>query len=294
MKLTLQQLKVFSAIASKGNLGAAADALFITKGAVSQNLQQLESQLATQLFDRVHPRLQLNSEGRRLQPMVDEVLARVDDIQLQFSGQNQPVSELRLGASQTIGNYLLPKLLAHHAPQQLAHTQVVIANSQQLCDKVSHFELDMALIEGQNTHQQLQATPWRKDHMCVVAAAQHPLAAVKKLSLNALNQQPWILRELASGSREQFELHLRPNLPDIQSVLELGSLEAVMLAVEQGLGLTFISQLAAETRLASGKLVALKLDQQFERQLFMVWHKNKYLGGNLQRFIDNLREQTAQ
>ncbi|MGL5036653.1 MAG: LysR family transcriptional regulator, partial [Aeromonas sp.] len=112
MKLTLQQLKVFATIARYGNLGLAANELFLSKGAVSQSLQELERQLATPLFDRIHPRLQLNNEGRLLQPVAEELLTRMQDIENLFRPDAEPSGQLRLGASQTIGNYLLPTLLA--------------------------------------------------------------------------------------------------------------------------------------------------------------------------------------
>ncbi len=82
------------------------------QGAVSQSLQELERQLSTPLFDRIHPRLQLNNEGRLLQPAAEELLTRMQDIENLFSPDAEPSGQLRLGASQTIGNYLLPTLLA--------------------------------------------------------------------------------------------------------------------------------------------------------------------------------------
>lgn len=112
MKLTFQQLKTFAAIARYGNLGMAANELCLSKGAISQSLQELERQLATPLFDRVHPRLQLNAEGKLLQPVAEELMARLADIETMFSPDSAPVGQLRLGATQTIGNYLLPLLLA--------------------------------------------------------------------------------------------------------------------------------------------------------------------------------------
>ena len=116
MKLTLQQLKVFATIARHGNLGGTASELCLSKGAVSQSLQELERQLATPLFDRVHPRLQLNNEGRLLQPAAEELLTRMQEIEQLFSPDAEPSGQLRLGASQTIGNYLLPSLLAGRPP----------------------------------------------------------------------------------------------------------------------------------------------------------------------------------
>lgn len=159
MKLTLQQLKVFATIARYGNLGLAANELCLSKGAVSQSLQELERQLATPLFDRIHPRLQLNNEGRLLQPAAEELLTRMQDIETLFSPDAEPSGQLRLGASQTIGNYLLPALLATSKQELGQPPRVTITNTHQLCHLLANFELDLALIEGRTTTRIWSANP---------------------------------------------------------------------------------------------------------------------------------------
>ena len=291
MKLTLQQLKVFAAIARHGNLGAAADELFLSKGAVSQSLQELERQLATPLFDRVHPRLQLNSEGLLLQPAAEELLTRMQEIEQLFSPDAEPSGQLRLGASQTIGNYLLPGLLASSAPTLGLPPRVTIANTHLLCHALAHFELDLALIEGENHHPDLLSEPWLEDEMLIIAPPDHPLAGQPGLPLERLGEETWVLREPQSGSREQFEQQIQPHLARGQIGLELNTLEAVMLAVEHGLGLSFVSRLAVSDRLQSGRLVALSPDRRFPRQLSLIWHKQKYHSATLRRFLAFCREQ---
>jgi DNA-binding transcriptional LysR family regulator len=291
MKLTLQQLKTFAAIARYGNLGMAANELCLSKGAVSQSLQELERQLATPLFDRVHPRLQLNAEGKLLQPVVEELLARVLDIETMFASDSEPVGQLRLGATQTIGNYLLPILLARS--EQATTPRISIANTHILSHALAHFELDLALIEGKNHHPDLIADPWLQDEMCIVAATSHPLATKAELAITTLNGETWVLREPMSGNREQFEQLIQPQLSNSRIGLELNTLEAVMLAVEQGLGITFISKLAVKDRLSSGRLICLPIQQRFPRQLYLAWHKQKYHSAALRRFIQFCRDQAG-
>ncbi|MFM5401087.1 LysR substrate-binding domain-containing protein [Aeromonas veronii] len=291
MKLTLQQLKVFATIARYGNLGLAANELCLSKGAVSQSLQELERQLSTPLFDRIHPRLQLNNEGRLLQPAAEELLTRMQDIENLFSPDAEPSGQLRLGASQTIGNYLLPTLLASSKQELGLPPKVTINNTHLLCHALANFELDMALIEGENHHPDLLAEPWLQDEMLVVAPPDHPLANKKELSLSRLGDETWVLREAQSGSREQFIQQIQPELPRWQPGLELNTLEAVMLAVEKGLGISFISRLAASDRLADGRLIALPLSRRFPRQLSLIWHKQKYHSTSLRHFIHFCRAQ---
>ena len=291
MKLTLQQLKVFATIARHGNLGLAAGELCLSKGAVSQSLQELERQLATPLFDRVHPRLQLNNEGRLLQPAAEELLTRMQEIEQLFRPDAEPSGQLRLGASQTIGNYLLPSLLADSAHELGLPPRVTIANTHLLCHALANFELDLALIEGENHPPDLVTEPWLEDEMLIIAPPDHPLAAHAALSPERLDGETWVLREPQSGSREQFEQQLQPRLPHWRAGLELNTLEAVMLAVEHGLGLSFVSRLAVADRLQSGRLVALSLSQSFPRRLSLIWHKQKYHSAALRRFLAFCRSQ---
>lgn len=287
--ISLKKLQVFSSIAKNGNLTAAAAELYLSKAAVSQALAELEAHLRVPLFDRVHPRLKLNEQGRLLQPLADEILARVQDIELLFSEQT-PQGQLRVGASQTIGNYLLSSLLSALPPGQL---QVSIDNSYSLCQQLRQFELDLALIEGENLYPELETVPWRRDEMILVAGSSHPLKQQAIVNYAQLNGQNWVLREAQSGSREQFNRYIAPNLQQLGAITELNSLEAVMGAVEAGLGLTLISALAAADRVAQGRLIPIPLPQPLTRQLKLVWHKQKYHSILARQFIAACQQNVA-
>ncbi|SIQ22084.1 DNA-binding transcriptional regulator, LysR family [Aeromonas sp. RU39B] len=292
MNITLKQLKVFSAVARHGNLGDAAQALFLSRGALSQALQELERQLATPLFDRIHPRLLLNSEGRLLQPLAEELLSRLDDIEGLFAEHGMERGRLRLGASQTIGNYLLPTLLARFGmPGE--RLEVTISNSHQLCDRLARFELDLALIEGECHLSELVSEPWLSDEMVVVAHPDHQLCGLPDLRVAALAGERWVLREPQSGSREQFDQRIRPQLGRIGPILELNTLESVMSAVECALGLGLVSEWAARERLAQKRLVRLDLATTLERRLLLVWHRQKYLSAPMRHFLTFCRDQVS-
>lgn len=280
--ISLKQLQVFTSIARHGNLGLAAEELFLSKGALSQALAELERRLGNPLFDRVHPRLQLNAQGRQLQPLAEEVLSRVTDMEHLFDDNAEPSGTLRLGASQTIGNYLLPKLLAQQPGLQ---AKVSITNTHNLCEMLARFELDMALIEGENYHPALVTQDWLSDEMLIVTHPDHPLTRQRTLSLAQLEHYDWVLREPRSGNREQFDRELLPRLGTLGRMLELNTLESVMQAVEQGLGLAFVSRRAAQDRLATGRLVVVDVNIQLSRTLRLAWHKQKYHSALQRSFV---------
>ncbi|MGO1246856.1 MAG: LysR substrate-binding domain-containing protein [Oceanisphaera sp.] len=280
--ISLKQLQAFASIAHHGNLGVAAEELFLSKGAVSQALAELERQLGHPVFDRVHPRLKLNEQGRQLQPLAEEVLSRITDIEHLFDEQGAPSGSLRLGASQTIGNYLLPKLLARQPELQ---AKVQITNTHNLCAMLLRFELDIALIEGENFHPDLVTQHWLTDEMLIIAHPTHPLAGQQALSLPQLQQHNWVVREPLSGNREQFERDIAPHIGDLGQLLELNTLESVIQAVEQGLGLALVSKRAVSDRLTYHRLVSLNVNAHLSRTLKLVWHKQKYHSALLRRFI---------
>ena len=288
--ISLKQLQIFASIARHGNLGEAADEICLSKGAISQSLGELERRLGTPVFDRIHPRLKLNDQGRALQPLAEDLLGRADDIMHMFDQGGETLGPVRVGASQTIGNYLLPRLLAHNPGLDV---RLHITNTRALCDMLSHFELDLALIEGQNHDPSLETQPWLEDEMLIAAAPDHPLASRPRVDIEMLDGQNWLVREPNSGSREQFDLDLAPLLGQMGTMRIINAPEAIMLGVEEGLGLTMISRLAAQDRLASGRLAQIKLMRKFTRQLSLVWHKQKYHSAPMRSFIHLCKSEAA-
>ena len=286
--ITLRQLAVFRAVAQHENLGKAAATLFITKGAVSQSLQELERLLDIQLFDRVHPRLYLNHEGQRLLPLADEILQRANDIELTFSDKRHD-HFLSVGCSKTIGNYLLPELLHHFEQAGDWLPDIHIANSRRLCDLIETFQLDVALLEGEERYSGLVFEPWLLDEMVVVGHKEHPLAGRSAHALPALRKERWIVREPASGSRDYFMHNLAPLIGMPEPVLTMSSPEAIMGAVSQGIGVTFTSRRIVEGSLYNEQLKVIPLKKRFPRTFSICYHKKKYHSVSMRHFLEFCR-----
>lgn len=284
MNITFKQLQVFLAVARRENLGQAAGDLFLTKGAVSQSLAELERQLGTQLFDRSHPHIRLNHEGERLLPLADELLHRGRDIGLMFSGEGGS-RFLRVGASKTIGTYILPQLLAGFEQRSLWLPEAGIANSKTLCDLVASFVMDVALLEGEAHHPDLLFEDWLADEMVVVAKKGHPLADGVRRHPGVLRGERWILREADSGTREYFEYNLGPLIAPYDIALTLNSPEAILGMVAQGLGVTFISRLIVELPSFGERFALIKLNRAFSRTFYVCYHAGKYHSASMDQFL---------
>ncbi|CAM3898594.1 LysR family transcriptional regulator [Shewanella aquimarina] len=285
--ISLKQLKVFSTLTQHKTLTAAADSLYLSKAAVSMALAELEKQLGHHLFDRVNNRLILNQEGHKLQPLADELLNRASDIEHLFSDVQALCGQLRIGASDTLGNQVAPYLLSDFRRHTGHERQsLFISNSAEICDKLVDYELDIALIEGKIQHPELDTTPFSADEMCVICPPNHPLPANVEIPLRELEASPWILREPGSGSREFFLRLIAPRLQQWHEAFQLNNTEALINSVSAGLGLACLSRLSAEPAIRDGRVKVLKLPLNMSRRFWLLVHKEKYLSPLLRSFID--------
>jgi len=292
MNISLKQLKVFVGITQHTTLSAASERLYLSKAALSMALSELEKQLGHPLFDRVNHRLILNQEGQKLLPLADELLHRANDINTLFSSHAKASGTLKIGASDTIGNHVLPSILSGFRQQQQHYSQqVFISNSELICQKLRDFELDIALIEGHAQQSDLVSTVFSQDTMCIIAPPSHPLAAKPQLSFNNLASSQWVLREAGSGSRSFFLQNLATHIDNWSQSFELNTTEALINSIAEGLGLGCLSSLAAQYALNDGRVTQLNLNHSMQRQFWLVMHKDKYKNPLLTQFIDFCHKQ---
>jgi len=285
--ISLKQLKVFTTITQHKTLTSAAEVLFLSKAAVSMALSELEKQIGHALFDRVNNRLVLNQEGQKLLPLADELLNRSNAITQLFDEGQTLSGELRIGASDTIGNQVAPYLLSQFRQQYQHQSQsLFISNSALICQKLVDYELDIALIEGKTLHPQLISTQFSQDEMCVVCSPSHPLATQDKVTLRDFEQSEWMLREAGSGSREFFLRAIAPRIEHWHEAFELNTTEAIINCVSAGIGFGCLSRLAAETAINDGRITALDVPLDMKRRFWLLVHKEKYQSPLLKRFID--------
>lgn len=291
-----RQLEVFAAIASGGSVRAAAAQLHLTQPAASMALAELERHLDTPLFAREKGRLRINERGRELLPLVQEVLDRLQEIQRRAAGQPRQLSgELRIGASNTVGNYRVGELLGGFVR---AHPQVAVnlrvSNTSNIVDAVRAHELDVGCVEGAVAHADMQTWHWRNDALVVCTAPEHGLAQRSRLVAQDFADAHWILREQGSATRTQSE-RLLAGLPPGQIVLELGQIEAIKQAVSAGLGIACLPAVAVAEAVESGRLRVLNTPfLTLERKLSIVLARDKYRGALVQAFLATLDANAAQ
>lgn len=284
LRITLRQLEVFAATARAGSTRAAAGQVARSQSAASAALGDLEETLGIHLFDRVGRRLILNESGRALLPMVISLVEQAGALEsLLLSDRAVP---LRLASSYTIGEYVLPSLIASWKQQNHASkVQLNIANTHNVLEAVASFDADLGFIEGTGSHPDLQVRRWRNDELVVFAAAHHPLGR-QRATAKRLTEASWILRERGSGTREAADRWLQAHLDHYDVGMELGSNEAVKRCVACGLGLGCLSSLAVEGALGEGWLVEVRSPfPAMRRSLSIVLHRGKPMTSVAEDFL---------
>ncbi|MBJ8674441.1 DNA-binding transcriptional regulator YeiE [Citrobacter sp. BNK-39] len=283
MHITLRQLEVFAEVLKSGSTTQASVMLALSQSAVSAALTDLEGQLGVQLFDRVGKRLVVNEHGRLLYPRALALLEQTTEIEQLFREDN---GAIRVYASSTIGNYILPAMIARYRqdfpdlPLELS-----VGNSQDVINAVLDFRVDIGLIEGPCHSTEIISEPWLEDELVVFAAPSSPLTK-GPVTLEQLASSPWILRERGSGTRELVDYLLLSHLPRFQMAMELGNSEAIKHAVRHGLGISCLSRRVIAEQLQAGTLSEVPVPlPRLVRTLWRVHHRQKHISNAITRFL---------
>jgi DNA-binding transcriptional LysR family regulator len=294
LRLTLRQLQIFVAVADHGSTSDASLAIALSQSATSSAVNELERVLSLRLFDRGGKRLLLNDNGRALLPRALALLDGAASIEQMSHDGSAQAQSLRIGASTTVGNYVLPKLLARFVASQNPsganawQSKVTIENTGAICDAVAAFELDVGLIEGPCHQASLSVIPWLQDEMVIVAASDSHIALAsrgERVQLRTLRELVWLVRETGSGTREATDQALLQHLRSYRRSIELGSSEAIKHAVAEGLGVACLSYWAVKDWIDSGRLVRIATTlPKLLRECHVVLHQQKTAA--LQEFLD--------
>ena len=300
LRLTLRQLQIFVAVAHSGSTTAASAVIALSQSATSSAVNELERLLSLRLFDRAGKRLLLNDNGRALLPRALALLDGAAGIEGMSRDGSAQAQSLRIGASTTIGNYVLPKLLARfiaaqqHGGADAWRSKVTIENTAAICDAVAAFELDIGLIEGPCHQASLAVAPWLQDELVVVASPTSALArsseAGERIPLRTLREAVWLVREPGSGTREATDQGLLPHLLSYRRSIELGSSEAIKHAAAEGLGVACLSSWVVDELIETGRLARISTTlPRLLRQCHLVVHRQKQPTLALQAFVEQAR-----
>ena len=278
--MTLEQLRVFVAVAERQHVTRAADALNLAQSAVSAAIGALEGRHGAKLFSRVGRGIELTAAGRLFLGEAKAVLARAESAELvlaELAGLKR--GTLSLQASQTIASYWLPRrLVDYRRAHPLIDVRMAIGNTAQVADAVRDGLAELGFVEGEIEEPSLASVEIASDQLIVVVGPQHPWVARARIEARDILETEWVLRERGSGTRSVFESALRTfgiPIEDLQITLELPSNEAVRAAVEAGMGATAISASVAVGSLEAELLHRVGFDLP-ARRFKAIFHKQRH------------------
>ena len=307
-KITLKQLAIFVSVYETGSTSQASEALYLSQSAVSSALTQLESRLQMPLFERVGRHLEPHAYAQQLYAQAQAIIGQVQSLEQYHEHQ---AGQIRIGASTTIGNYVLPEVIAALSQQVPdADIDVRIANTQEIVAEVEQLHVDIALVEATphpSNVKVLAQQVWRTDTLVVFAKrnsrwldvfpeeeqsldkAKGNEQASYHLSPNQLASLPFIVREAGSGTRQIIDEKLLQHLPGVKVIMEVAQSEAIKRMVSADIGVGCLSQHVIEAELNSGELVQIDVaGLDLSRQWWLIWHTACHQSLLWQQFIKRI------
>ncbi len=254
-----QRLAVFVAVVEQAGFSRAGAALHMTQPAVSQQVQSLERELGAPLLERSNRFLHLTPAGEIVYEHARQIIELEERMRRYVSDLTQVASgSLTIGASYTIGEYLLPRVLAAFQRRYpLVAPAVTIANTQRVAELVVARRLELGLVEGEVVLPQAQTHPLLEDRLTIIAPPGHRLASQRDIPPDALAAEIWIVREAGSGTRAVSDAFFAGHALSAVARLEFGSTQMIKETVAAGMGIALLSRWATRNEVERGALVEL-------------------------------------
>ena len=284
--MTLRHMKVFVAVYQTENVTRAAKQLNLTQPVVTRTIQEIEKYYGVCLFERINHRLHTTEAGREFYSYALHIIDSFDQLEKGLRNWDE-LGVIRVGATSTLGNALLPGILKEFRREHPAlQVRARISNGSRLQQALVDNRLDFALIEGEIQDESLCVQPIAQDRLVLILPPEDPRRNCENLEIRDLAADPLILREEGSMGRtlvdRVFATHNLPVVPIIESV----STQAIVRAVHEGLGISFLPENLVRQDIDSGYVATREIrDETFSRENFIVWHKHKYLTGAARKLM---------
>ena len=291
---TLHQLKVFETVARNGSFTRAAEELLITQPTVSSQVKQLTKSVGLPLFEQIGKSLYLTDAGRELLATCQDVFEKLNNFEIKIADlKGTKQGQLNLAVI-TTAKYFVPRLLGPFCQNYPGiDVALKVTNHQEIQQRMLDNQDDLYVVSNPNTDLDLTSKPFLNNPLVVVAKKDHPLATKKNIDLQELNDQPFIMREQGSGTRDAIEQLFAEHNISVKVKLELGSNEAIKQAISGGLGISILSEHCLISEGKSGELAVLDFQHfPIKRRWFVSYLSGKKLSVIAEAFLDYLLEES--
>jgi DNA-binding transcriptional LysR family regulator len=278
--INLSELRVFVTAAEEGNFSRAAERLQLSQSAISQNIQAIERSYGIELFVRRGRSVELSEAGQAILPLAREVLHSSSKFEDAIKNVNKEIGgELLIGCSTSAGRYLMPSLLSLFQKQfPSVKSRVKVLSRESVLEQLLNEMIPLGVTSRKFDHHELISEPLFDEKVILIVHSSHPWALKGKANPADIVSQPIIMREETSGTREAVLEGLKAHgvtLDRLNVVMELGSAEAIELAVERGMGISFVSEMIAARGLSLGLVKRVDLDGlELQRTVFITRRMN--------------------
>ena len=256
-------LRTFITLAELKNFTKTSEMLHISQPSVSLHIKNLEKEFQTELFIRSPKYVQITPSGNILYNRAKQILSLYEQTKEDILAHHDSIEgELKIGASFTIGEYILPAFLSKLQKDfPKLDLTVIIGNTAEIVRHVREFQVDIGLIEGQTNDKELTIHPFMQDELFIISSPAYP-GFKNNMTLNDLQDHTWITREEGSGTREYINHVIRSNGLKVKSLLTISSNQGVKESVRQGLGISLLSHSVIEREVEHGDLSIVRLENQ--------------------------------
>jgi DNA-binding transcriptional LysR family regulator len=288
MDMNLNQLKVFHVTAKAQSFTRAAEAMFLTQPGISKHIKELEEYYGTRLFDRLGRKIVLTQAGEILYEKTEIIFNTIDQVKVEIDelqGLNRGI--LNIGASITIGIYILPEVLGRFKSMHpKIDVRLEIALNRQIAEMLLDNSIDFGFLGAPLHDDRLIATPFFQDELVLIVPGNHEWAQREKIDPPDLMSCPFIFSGRGSGTRAVIEERLGSIGITLKDTMEFGHTEAVKKAVEAGLGVSIVSSATVSREQRLGALKTLNLSGvNLQRTLYFAHRKEKYLSNLDKTFL---------
>jgi len=286
-------MKVFVTVIEQKNFTRAAEILNISQPNVSLHIRNLENEFGTKLIHRSPKQVQITEAGQILYRHAKQILLHFDEARHEINDLRHVVTgKLRVGASFTIGEYILPKVLAEYAGQYpVVDVQIIISNTEEVIEGVRTNQLDIGLIEGETKDQDIHIQSFMEDEMIVVVPPNHPLSQLRLIEKDMLQNQIWITREEGSGTRTFMDKFISESDLTIKRSFVFSSNQGIKEAVKAGLGIALLSRWAVDREIEFNEIRGLTLtNKKITRPFSFVQSKNSDDSKAIKMFLQKIDE----
>lgn len=291
--MNFRKLEIFYETALCLNMTKVAKKMYISQPSISQSIHELEEEVGAKLFDRIGKKLYLTNEGslflnytRRILNLYEEGINALSEY------NNNSKGKITIGASTTIGIYILPEIIkAFSEKYPDIEISIIIENTANIKSLILENKVDFAYVEGEIKSEEINKEKIWEDELVFICGNNHKWNNVDKIKSEDLSREKLIMREYGSGSREIIEYYLKSKKIDYNIFLELGNTEAIKRTVAANLGIGCISEKCIEENIKQGNLNCFRLEERkIKRDLLLITHKDKFISNNMNEFISFSKE----